>query len=118
FNANQVNANVDYNFGPKDRLAAKYYFQSDPTKIPFAVSQVPGFPQTLHAASQLFSLDNTTVLTPNATWENRYGYIREVANATTSQALKPSDVNLNLLGSNFFPGITINNADVGAAADG
>ena len=115
FNASQVNGNVDYNFGPKDRLAAKYYFQSDPTNIPFAVSAVPGFPQTMHAGSQLFSLDNTTVLTPNATWENRYGFIREVANATTSQSLKPSDVNLNLLGSTFFPGITINNADVGAA---
>jgi hypothetical protein len=115
FNANQVNGNIDYNFSPKDRLAGKYYFQSDPTNIPFAVSAVPGFPQTLHAASQLFSLDNTTVLTPNATWENRYGFIREVANATTSQSLKPSDVNLNLLGSTFFPGITIDNADVGAS---
>jgi Carboxypeptidase regulatory-like domain len=114
FNANQVNGNLDYNFSSKDRLAGKYYFQSDPTSIPFAVSAVPGFPQTLHAASQLFSLDNTTVLTPNATWENRYGFIREVANATTSQALKPSDVGLNLLGSKFFPGITIANADAGA----
>jgi hypothetical protein len=114
FNANQLNGNIDYNFGPKDRLAGKYYYQSDPTSIPFAVSQVLGFPQTLHAASQLFSLDNTTVLTPNATWENRYGFIREVANATTAQALKPSDVGLNLLGSTFFPGITIGNADVGA----
>jgi hypothetical protein len=114
FNANQLNGNIDYNFSPKDRLAAKYYFQSDPTNIPFAVSAVPGFPQTMRAGSQLFSLDNTTVLTPNATWENRYGFIREVANATTAQSLKPSDVNLNLLGSTFFPGITINNADVGA----
>jgi hypothetical protein len=115
FNANQVNGNVDYIFSPKNRLAAKYYFQSDPTNIPFAVSAVPGFPQTLHAGSQLFSLDNTTVLTTNATWENRYGFVREVANATTAQSLKPSDVNLNLLGSSFFPGITINNADVGAS---
>jgi hypothetical protein len=118
FNANQVNANIDYNFGPKNRLASKYYFQSDPTNIPFAVSQVPGFPQTLHAGSQLFSLDNTTILTPNATWVNRYGFIREVANATTAQSLKPSDVGLNLLGSTFFPGITIANADVGAALAG
>src|ERR1700674_3671628 len=118
FNATQVNGNVDYNFGPKDRLAAKYYFQNDPTYIPFAVSAVPGFPQTMHAGSQLFSLDNTTVLTPNATWENRYGFIREVANATTAQALKPSDVGLNLLGSTRFPGITIANADVGAQLAG
>ncbi len=118
FNANQVNGNIDYNFSSKDRLAGKYYFQSDPTSIPFAVSQVSGFPQTLHAGSQLFSLDNTTVFTPNTTWENRYGFVREVANATTAQSLKPSDVDLNLLGSTFFPGITIANADVGAALAG
>ena len=118
FNANQINGNLDYNFGPKDRLAGKDYFQSDPTDIPFAVSAVPGFPQTMHAGSQLFSLDNTTVLTPNATWENRYGFIREVANATTSQSLKPGSVGLNLLGSNFFPGITIANADAGASVGG
>jgi Carboxypeptidase regulatory-like domain len=115
FNATQVNGNIDYNFSEKDRLAAKYYFQSDPTTIPFAVSQVLGFPQTMHAGSQLFSLDNTTVLNTNTTWENRYGFIREVANATTAQSLKPSDVGLNLLGSTRFPGITITNADAGAA---
>jgi Carboxypeptidase regulatory-like domain len=115
FNATQVNGNIDYNFSEKDRLAAKYYFQSDPTTIPFAVSQVLGFPQTMHAGSQLFSLDNTTVLNTNTTWENRYGFIREVANATTAQSLKPSDVGLNLLGSTRFPGITIANADAGAA---
>ena len=118
FNANQANGNIDYNFGAKDRLAAKYYYQSDPTKIPFAVSQVVGFPQTMQAGSHLFSLDNTTVLSPNATWENRYGFIREIANATTSQALTPADVNLNLFGSTRFPGINIYNADVGAALPG
>ena len=118
FNATQVNGNIDYIFGPKDRLAGKYYFQSDPTQIPFAVSQVLGFPQTMHAGSQLFSLDNTTVFTTNTTWENRYGFVREVANATTAQSLKPSDVGLNLLGSTFFPGISISNADVGASVAG
>jgi hypothetical protein len=118
FNATQVNGNIDYNFSDKQRLAAKYYYQSDPTSIPFAVSQVLGFPQTLHAASQLFSLDHTSVLTTNSTWENRYGFIREVANATTAQALTPSAVNLNLQGSTRFPGITISNADAGAALAG
>jgi hypothetical protein len=118
FNADQINGNIDYNFSEKDRLAGKYYFQNDPTKIPFAVSQVLGFPQTMQAGSQLFSLDNTTVLTPNTTWENRYGFIREIANATTAQSLKPSDVGLNLLGSTRFPGITISNADAGTSLQG
>ena len=114
FNADQANANIDYNFSEKDRLAGKYYFQHDPTSIPFAVSQVLGFPQTLQAGSQLFSLDNTTVFTPNTTWENRYGFIREIANATTAQSLTPSAVGLSILGSTRFPGITISNADAGA----
>ena len=114
FNADQANGNIDYNFSEKDRLAGKYYYQRDPTSIPFAVSGVIGFPQTMHAGAQLFSLDNTTVLTPNATWENRYGFIREVANATTSQAITPSQIGINLLGSPYFPGIKITNADPGA----
>jgi hypothetical protein len=118
FNADQINANIDYNFSDKNRLAAKYYFQNDPTRIPFAVSGVLGFPQTMQAGSQLFSLDNTSVLTPNATWENRYGFIRMLANATTAQSLTPADVSLNLLGSTRFPGIIINNADLGAGVSG
>jgi Carboxypeptidase regulatory-like domain/TonB dependent receptor len=114
FNASQANANIDYIFGPKDRLAAKYYYQFDPTHVPFAVSGVLGFPQTMHSGSQLFSLDNTTILSPNSTWEQRLGFVREVANAATDQALTPSSVGLNLVGSTRFPGITITSADDGA----
>ena len=118
FNASQVNANLDYDFGSKDRIAGKYYYQTDPTFIPFAVSQVLGFPQTMHAGSQLASIDNTTIFTPNTTWENRLGFVREIANATTAQSLTPASVGLNLQGSRYFPGITIRNADAGAALSG
>src|SRR6202049_1919418 len=113
FSADQVNGNVDYMFSTKDRLAAKYYFQNDPSTSPFAVSQVLGFPQTLHAGSQVFSLDNTVSLTSNTTWEQRIGFIRQFASATTTQQLTPSDVNINLLGSKFFPGFSITNAGSG-----
>lgn len=113
FKADQVNANIDYNFSAKDRLAGKYYFQNDPSTSPFAVSQVLGFPQSLKAGSQVFSLDNTRTLTPNTTWEQRFGFIRQIANGTTSQQLTPSDIGINLLGSTFFPGFTIRNAGSG-----
>ena len=113
FRADQINGNIDYEFGPKDRLAEKYYFQRNPSTSPFAVSQVLGFPQSLNAGSQVFSLDNTTAISSNATWEQRAGFIREIANATTSQQLTPSSVGVNLLGSKFFPGITIRNAGSG-----
>lgn len=113
FSADQVNGNIDYLFSTKDRLAGKYYFQNDPSTSPFAVSQVLGFPQTLHAGSQVLSLDNTTSLTSNATWEQRIGFIRQFANASTTQQLTPKDINLNLLGSTFFPGFNISNAGSG-----
>lgn len=109
FNANQLNANLDYDFGARDRLAGKYYFQRNPSTSPFAVSQTLGFPQSLKAGSQVLSLDNTTSLTSNTSWEQRIGFIREVANATTSQQLTPSGTGINLLGSKFFPGFTIAN---------
>jgi hypothetical protein len=114
FKANQVNGNVDYNFSPSDRLAGKYYFQRNPTEAPFAISEVAGFPQELHAGSQVFSLDNTTVVSPNATWEQRFGFIRQIANATTAQPFGPSAVGLTIPDTNFFPGIEISSADTGA----
>ena len=110
FNADQVNGNIDYIFSTKDRLAGKYYFQNDPSTSPFAVSQVLGFPQSLRAGSQVFSLENTTVLTPNATWEQKIGFLRAFANAATTQQFSPSAVGVNVLGSKFFPGFAIGNA--------
>jgi Carboxypeptidase regulatory-like domain/TonB dependent receptor len=118
FKANQANGNIDYNFSPSDRLAAKYYFQNDPTSSPFSVSAVAGFPQTLQAGSQVFSLDNTTVLTPNTTWEQRFGFIRQIASATTSESLTPSSIGITLPNNERFPGITIDNADGGATVAG
>lgn len=116
FNADQVNGNIDYVFSAKDRIAAKYYFQNDPSTSPFAISQVQGFSQQLKAGSQVFSLDNTTALTPNTTWEQKVGFVRQIANAVTGQALTPSGAGINLFGSNHFPGIFISNAHSGTGS--
>lgn len=111
FSADQINGNIDYNFSAKDRLAVKYYYQKDPNQTPFAESQLLGFPQTMNAGGQTVAIDNTTALTPNATWEQRLGFIRERAYSNTGQFLKPSDVGMSLLGLNLFPTINIRNAD-------
>jgi len=111
FVADQVNGNIDYNFSAKDRLAVKYYFQRNPNVSPFAQSQLEGFPQTMNAGSQTVSIDNTRVLTPNLTWEQKFGFIRERAFATTSQFLSASAVGMNLFGLNTFPEMSITNAD-------
>jgi Carboxypeptidase regulatory-like domain len=111
FRADQANGNVDFFVSPKDRLAAKYYYQRDPNTTPFANSQLLGFPQTMHAGSQAISLDNTTSLTPNITWEQRIGFIRETAYSAQNQFLTPSSIGMDLLGKTLFPSINIHNAD-------
>jgi hypothetical protein len=111
FTADQVNGNLDYNFSAKDRLAAKYYFQRDPNTTPFAESELLGFPQTMKAGSNTFSLDNTTALTPNITWEQRLGFIRQTAFSSTSQSLTPADAQISLPGLSLFPSINIKYAD-------
>lgn len=111
FVADQVNGNIDYVFSAKDRFAAKYYFQRDPNTTPFGNSQLLGFPQRLNAGSQAISLVNTTILTPNLSWEQRFGFIRERAFATTSQFLTPSDVSMSIFGLDKFPQINIKIAD-------
>jgi hypothetical protein len=111
FTADQANGNIDYNFSPADRLAAKYYFQHNPNNTPFANSSLIGFPQTMNAGSQAFSLTNTWIVTPSLSWEQRFGFIRERAYATTAQSLTPSDVDINLLGLSLFPQMNIKFAD-------
>ena len=111
FQADQANGNVDYNFNTKDRFSAKYYYQRDPGTNPFATTQLLDSPQELKAGSQVVSLLNSTFLTPNLSWQQKIGFIREVAFADTKQALTPADVGINVLGNKLFPLINIFNSD-------
>jgi hypothetical protein len=112
----QGSANVDYVLSDKDRLAVKYYIQNDPTTNPFGASSASlGFPQQLQSSSQVASIDNTVILSPSLTWQQRAGFTRMVAYAHTGQELTPQQFGINLLGSTQFPGISIqtSNEDLG-----
>jgi hypothetical protein len=111
FDAVQINGNLDYVVTKTDTVAFKYYFQHDPTQNPFGSTQLEGFPQQLNAASQTFALENTHIFSPRLTWEQKLGFIRQVATSFTGQPLTPQTAGINLFGSNLFPGITINSVD-------
>jgi Carboxypeptidase regulatory-like domain/TonB dependent receptor len=105
-------ADVDYQASDKDRFSAKYYIQSNPTSSPFgAVGSLLGFDQQLEAGSDVISLTNTYILSPNMTWEQRAGFTRMRAYAATGQDFNPTSLGMNLLGSNTFPQIDISTAD-------
>jgi hypothetical protein len=109
---NQGSGNIDYVISDRDRLAAKYYIQSDPTTTPFAaVTQALGFPQTLQAGSQVVSFDNTVVLTPALTWQQRVGFTRMTAYAGTKDGFTPADFGITLPAGTQFPEIEFSKAD-------
>ncbi len=108
-NVDQGIANVDYEISDKDRLGLKYYVQTDPTTNPFGAAGVLlGFPQQLSSGSQVISLDNTVVLTPSLTWQQRAGFTRMRAYSNTAQAYTPSQFGIALPGgANAFPQIEV-----------
>jgi hypothetical protein len=109
---NQAIASIDYEATTSDRLSTKYYFQNDPTSNPFgAVGSLLGFPQQLPAGSQVVSISNTKVLSPNLTWEQHLGFTRLRAYASTQQGFTASDEGISLLGGATFPQFDISSAD-------
>ena len=103
---------IDYVVSPKDRLSGKYYLQSNPTNNPFgAVGSLLGFAQQLSAGSQVVSLSNSVVLSPNLTWEQHAGFTRLRAYANTTKGFTPSSVGISLPGAATFPQFDIASAD-------
>jgi len=108
----QGSGNIDYLVSDRDRLAVKYYFQSDPTSTPFSSGvDALGFPQKLSSGGQVASLDNTFILSPNMTWQQRIGFTREKAYAGTTDTLTPSQFGITLPGNSSFPEIYFAHAD-------
>jgi Carboxypeptidase regulatory-like domain/TonB dependent receptor len=105
-------AGVDYVISSKDRLAGRYYIQSNPTNNPFgSVGSLLGFPQQLAAGSQVFSLSNSVVLSPNLTWEQHVGFTRLRAYAGTTNGFTPASMGITLPGAATFPQFEIGTAD-------
>jgi len=109
-NLDQGIGNVDYQLSDRDHLSGKYYIQNNPTTNPFgAVGSLLGFSQELAAGSQVFSITNTRVLSPNLTWEAHAGFTRLRAYAQTGSDFTPSGLGISLLGSATFPQFDISN---------
>jgi hypothetical protein len=109
---NQAIASIDYLLSDKDHLSTKYYFQNDPTTNPFgAVGSLLGFSQQLSAGSQVASLSNTYILSPNITWEQHFGFTRLRAYAGTAQGFSPSEEGITLPNGATFPQFDISTSD-------
>jgi hypothetical protein len=116
FTSDQAVADLDWNIGPKDALAAKYYYQHDPNSAPYAYSNVPGFTAHMDVGSQVGSLNNVQTIGTSLSISETVGVLREKAYATNDQPFGPTDVGMSGAFGSYFPGITINDA-IGDAYD-
>ncbi|MGA3028570.1 MAG: TonB-dependent receptor [Bryobacteraceae bacterium] len=107
-------ANVDYVVSDKDRVTAKYYVQNNPTTSPYgAVGSLLGFAQQLQAGSQVASIANTLILSPQLSWEMHAGFTRMHAYAQNESDFTASSMGIGLLGgaATAFPQFDISEAD-------
>jgi len=88
--SDQANGNVDWQLNSKDRLSAKYYYQSDPVTLPYDYSQTGGFPVTQLNGSQVAAIDNTININSHFSWEQRLGLFRQSAYSKFDQTLTNS----------------------------
>ena len=109
-------ADVDYLINSKDRLAEKYLYQTNPVTAPFGGGSTFGFPKAVSSGVQNGALDNTVILAPTLTWEQRFGVNRQYNYSATSQQIGANDVGINAFGTNQFPALSISSATCGTAA--
>ncbi len=112
FTQYQAVANTDFNLSDKDRLSEKVVFQNNPSTSPLSSgASTYGFPQVNQAKATTAVLDNTTILTPTLTWEQKIGAVRMLSNEVTQQPANPLDLGVNIFNSTSFPAIVISTAD-------
>jgi hypothetical protein len=116
FTSDQGVADLDWNVSPKDILAAKYYYQHDPSSSPYAYSNVPGFTGHMDTGSQLGSLNNVQTIGSSLSISETVGVLREKVYATNDQPFSQTAEGMASGFGNYFPGFTINDA-IGDAYD-
>ncbi len=116
FISDQAVADLDWNLASKDVLAAKYYYQHDPSSAPYAYSNVPGFTAHMDVGSQVGSINNVQTIGSTLSISENIGVLREKAYATNDQAFGQTAAGMNPGFGNYFPGFTINDA-IGDAYD-
>ena len=112
FEANMGVGDLDYLVNDKDRLALKFFTQTNPTTNPFGGSATLGFAKVTQAGAQTATLDNTTILSPTMTWQNKASFVREVTYGQTTQPFTPGSLGINVFGSTAFPGISLTKSDL------
>jgi len=116
FVAHQAVVDLDYLINSKDRLAQKYIYQNNPSTAPFGGGSTLGFPKAVTAGTQTGALDNTVILGPTLTWEQRLGINRQYDYSATGQQVTATSLGIDAFGSSQFPALSISSATCATTA--
>jgi len=111
FFANQGIADLDYMVNGKDRLSQKYIYQNNPVQAPFGGGSTLGFPKSTSTGTQTGVLDNTTILGPSLTWEQKAGVNRQYNYSATSQPFTATSLGTIAFNTTQFPALSISTSD-------
>ena len=111
FDADQAIVDLDYLINNKDRLSQKYIYQRNPSTAPFGGGSTLGFPKAVLAGTQTGSLDNSTIITPSLTWEQKVGVNRQYDYSSTAQPFTATSLGIDAFGSTQFPSLSISTSD-------
>ncbi len=111
FVANQGIFDTDYVVNSRDRVSQKYIYQSNPVQSPFGGGSTLGFPKSSSTGTQTGSLNNTTILSPTLTWDQKVGINRQYNYSATSQPFTATSLGINAFNFTPFPGISLSTSD-------
>ena len=75
-NEDYVLGRVDYTLGPKDSLFGRYARESAYQLLPYAYTQVPGYPEIDHERNQYLTIEERHMFSPKILNEVRFGFVR------------------------------------------
>jgi hypothetical protein len=110
--ADIATGSLDYTLSERQRLSGKGLYQNSPSYNPYGGgTAINGFGKSLLSGSDLASIDDTMVFSPNLTWQNKVGFVRMRSYAETQQPFTPADLGINLWGIGVSPQIAMGTVD-------
>jgi hypothetical protein len=106
-NEDYVLGRVDYTLGAKDSLFGRYVRESAYQLVPYAYSQVPGYPEADYERNQYFAVEERHLFSSKVLNEVRVGYVRsfmETANPGSASNAGPLAQVAGRQAMDFIPG--------------
>jgi hypothetical protein len=101
-----VVTNLDYDLTSRDRISAKYYYQSAPTFSPFTAANTSGFPVLEDNGAQVASLSNAITIGSHLNWQQLMGFSRQKSFTGFESQLNNNGIGFGFPSGNF-PGVSL-----------